>query len=132
LLSFREFDDVGRGSGRGWGGWCGNIGCFDNGFVILWAITRHVSFFATPETTSFFSILLSIGISEFLERDSGGVNVHGNWGVVFGCVVLVCVGVAWYESSVLEIGVINFTDAYDFLSGCFFPFFEGFRDVFAV
>jgi hypothetical protein len=91
-----------------------------------------VSFFVTPETTSFFPVLLSIGVSEFLEGDSGGVNVHGNWGVVFSCVVLIRVGVAWYESSVFEIGVIDFTDAYNFLSGCFLPFIEGFGDVFSI
>jgi hypothetical protein len=91
-----------------------------------------VSFFATPETTSFFPVLLSIGVSEFLEGDSGGVDVHGNWGVVLSRVVLVHVGIAWYESSVFEIGVIDFADAYDFFSGGFLPFVEGFGDVFTL
>jgi hypothetical protein len=132
LLSFREFSGVGRGSGSGRGGWCGNVGCFDNSFVILWAVAGYVSFFATSETTSFFPIFLSIGVSEFLEGDSGGVNVHGNWGVVLGCIVLVRVGVAWYESPVFEIGVVDFADTYNFLSGCFLPFVEGFGDVFTI
>jgi hypothetical protein len=71
---------------------------------------------------SFFSIFFSVSVGELLERVGGGVNVHRNRGVVFGCVVLMHVGVSWCKPSVFEIGVINFTDTYDFFSSGFFPF----------
>ena len=83
----------------------------------------YLSFLTAMEALSLLMVFLLIGISKFHKGDCGGINIHGNRGVILGGHGLVHDCVTRYEKLVFEICIVEIPDTNNFFSGSVFPLF---------